>query len=130
MEKPTGKVIPVDEMDYEKSSVLVESDLPLIQYIEKEQREWVSGALGPSEDLPAPSIVVRGTRGLKWIICGEYSGAWVWHVDDETDFCKLAHAMYVYSKIRRSKFWAWWYRTVQKVDHLFAREGVTSAEWQ
>ncbi len=114
----------------DKSSVRIESDLPLIQYIEKEQREWVSLAQSPSENMPGPAIVTRRTRGLKWFINDEFGGAWVWHVDDETDFRKLATAMYICSKIRRSKFWAWWYRTVQKVDNMLAREGVTSAEWE
>jgi len=111
----------------DKRSVRITDEVPLIEYIEKEQRSWVSLTEGIN---PAPSIIVRRTRGLKWIIDGEYGGAWVWHVDDETDFCKLATAMYISSKIRRSRFWAWWYRSVRKVDTSFAREGVTSAEWK
>ena len=106
----------------DKRSVRVDSDLPLIEYIEKEQRSWLSTAAG------GPEIIVRLTRGLKWIICGEYGGAWVFHVDDETDFRKLATAMYISSKIRRSRFWAWWYRSVRKV--ALASEGVTSDEWK
>ena len=118
----------MSEIGEEPRSVRVESDLPLIEYIEKEQREWV--VTRDPIDRREPSIITRRTRGLKWIINNEYGGAWVFHVDDETDFRKLATAMYISSKIRRSRFWAWWYRNIQKVDHLLASEGVTSAEWE
>jgi hypothetical protein len=117
----------------EKKSILITSGLPLIDYIEKEQRDWVdahSRLAGARVEEKAPSIVVRRTRGLKWIIDGEYGGAWVYHENDEADFRKLATAMYIFSKIRRSKFWKWWYLSVRKVDTSFASEGVTSAEWK
>ena len=116
----------VKEIEKRIGSVRITSDVPLIEYIEKEQREYVSTR--DPIDPRAPSIVARRTRGLKWIINGEYCGAWVFHVDDETDFHKLATAMYIFSKIRRSRFWKWWYRSVRKV--ALASEGVTSDEWK
>lgn len=128
MVSPIGKVVPIDEIGEEARSVRITDEVPLIEYIEKQHREYVS-TQGPI-DKRSPSIILRRTRGLKWIISGEYGGAWVFRVDDETDFRKLATAMYIFSKIRRSKFWAWWYRSVRKIDISFASEGVTSAEWK
>ncbi len=100
--------------------------IPLFEYIERETREWLS-TQDPLEPR-APSILARRTRGFKWFLNGKWGGAWVYCVDDETDFDKLATALYVARRIRRSKFWAWWYRTFYSI-RSFLHQATTETEW-
>lgn len=99
---------------------------PLFEYIEKETKERIG--LQDPIDPRAPSLVARRTRGFKWFLNGRFGGAWVYCVDDETDFDKLATALYVARRIRRSKFWAWWYRTFYSI-RSFLHQATTGTEW-
>jgi hypothetical protein len=101
--------------------------VPLFEYIEREHRE----RLGTQDPLDPRvlDLVVRRTRGFKWFLNGRYEGAWVYCVDDETDFDKLATALYVARRMRRSKLWTWWYRTFYRIQHFLVGAGVTGNEW-
>jgi len=109
------------------SDKIILEDVPLFEYIVREEREWIGSQMTPEPR--APSIVARRTRGIKWFLNGVYSGAWVYCVDDETDFDKLATALYVARRIRKSKFWAWWYRTFYRIQHYLVGAGITGNEW-
>jgi len=102
-------------------------NIPLFEYIEKEHREWI-GSQGPPNP-KAPTILARRTRGFKWYLNGRFEGAWVYCVDDETDFDKLATALYVARRIRKSKLWAWWYRSFYQIHSFLVRGYVTGDEW-
>lgn len=99
--------------------------IPLFQYIERETREFPKVIPGN----PTPSIIVRRTRGFKWFLNGRFEGAWVTSVDDQTDFDKLATALYVARRMHRSKLWTWWYRTFYRIQSFLVRDSVTGNEW-
>ena len=109
------------------SDKIVIEDVPLFTYIVRETRERI-GTRDPL-DPRMPNIVARRTRGIKWFLNGAYSGAWVYCVDDETDFDKLATALYIARRMRRSRFWAWWYKTFHRIQHYLVGAGVTGNEW-
>ena len=115
---PRGKVVPLKDIPFENP--------PLFEYIEKEIR-GVPPIIASSGR--PPSITARRTRGFKWFLNGRYEGAWVYCVDDFTDFDKLATALYIARRMRRSKLWTWWYRTFYKIHHFFVGAGVTGDEW-
>ena len=126
METTPEKMVRGALQETEKTKPEPYPNVPLFQFIEHENREWVS-----TEDPldPAPGIVTRRTRGVKWFLNGRFHGAWVYRVDDETDFDKLVTALYVARRIRRSKLWAWWYKTFYSIKSFFVHQAVVGNEW-